>query len=246
MKKIIAELLVISMVTGIASPVYAKKNTPHTSQTDVYPGEDGYTDAQTINHNITTKIYSVKKTKSYTAVEIGFTNNTDKYVEFSPKEIFLNDSTSYSQTPLDNEAMITAITKHKSSARLIPLALGIGLGIAALATSRSSSDASFGLSVAALSAGGLYILSEALANQLQNNKLVAIENNRIDDIKKLPPGITLGGFMYFPATKNPESITIVARTKSGSYEKHVFDLTKVKESRKFDKKKAKQKAGTRE
>lgn len=237
MRSIIAQALVMSLILSPLSTALAKSET--------YPNEDAPTDTQTIHHNIEAKIYSIKKTGSYTAVEIGFTNNTDGYVEFTPKEIYLNDATSYSQPPLDNEAVMNAVTRHKSAARLIPLALGIGLGIAALATSRSSSDASFGLTVAALSVGGLYILSEALANQLENNRLVTIENNRINDIKKLPPGITLGGFMYFPKSKKPESLTIIAHTKSGAVEKHTFDLTHIKDSRKFDKKMAKQKAGTR-
>lgn len=220
-------------------------NTPAAWALETYPGEDGFTQAQTIHHDISAKIYSVKKTKSYVAVEVGFTNNTDKYVEFTPKEIYLNDATSYSQPPLAKENVLNAVSKSRSAARLLPLALGIGLGIAALATSRGDGDASFALSMAALSMGGVYILSEALHSQAENNRLVTIENNRIDDIKRLPPGITLGGFMYFPATKKPQSLTIIAKTKSGGYEKHEFDLIKVKESRKFDKRMAKKSKGTR-
>jgi hypothetical protein len=108
----------------------------------------------------------------------------------------------------------------------------VGLGIATLGTSMyGKSNVSKGLGIAALSMGGAYLLSKNLENYSQQNRLIGFEGNRLGSIDKLPPGMVLGGFLYFPATKKPKSVTIVARNKSGQYEKKTFDLREVKESR---------------
>lgn len=189
------------------------------------------TDVQTIHNSIEARVYALKKTKHYTAVEIGFTNPTGQYIEFTPKEIYLDDEVKYSQGPLTVED-VRSIEQKKPGLSLLPLAVGVGLGIAAIATSRSSNDAAFGLAVGALGAGGAALLTKGFENQAKQNKLISFENNTLSDIKRLPPGMTLGGVMYFPPTKKPKSVTIIARTKSGQYEKKVFDLTQVKKGKK--------------
>ncbi|MBF0104033.1 MAG: hypothetical protein HQM16_01790 [Deltaproteobacteria bacterium] len=186
---------------------------------------------QTIHNSIEARIFAYKKTRHYTAVEIGFTNPTDNYIEFTPREIYLDDEIKYSQGPLTVD-QVRSIEQQKPGLALLPTALGVGLGIAALATSRSNSDLAFGLAMGALSAGGAALLTKGFENQAKQNKLIQFENNTITDIKRLPPGMTLGGVMYFPPTKKPKSLTIIAKAKNGRYEKKVFDLGQVKKKRK--------------
>lgn len=185
---------------------------------------------QTIHNKIEAQVFAFKKTRHYTAVEIGFTNTTNKYVEFTPKEIYLDDEVKYSQSLLSMDH-IRSIEHKKPGLSLFPAALGVGLGIAALATSRSNKDVAFGLAMGALGLGGAALLTKGFENRSKDNKLIAFENNTISNIKKLPPGITLGGVLYFPPTKKPKSITIIARSRSGAYEKKVFYLTKSKKKK---------------
>lgn len=185
-------------------------------------------EVQTINQAIEAQIYSVKKTKHYTVVEIGFHNPTDHFVEFTPQEIYLNDSNSYSRAPMPMED-VQRIEYRKNSAGDVPAALGIGLGIASLGSAifgKKTASKAFG--VAALSMGGAYVLTKGLENRARNNKLITFENNSITSIKRLPPGMTLGGFLYFPGSKKPTSITIIAKSKSGKFERKVFALTNQK------------------
>ena len=182
---------------------------------------------QTINNKIEAKVYSYKKKKHYTAVEIGFTNTTDRYVSFRPKEIYLDDKVKYSQGLLTmNE--IREIESKKPGASLFPTALAVALGIGALGASRGSGDAAFGLGMAALSMGGVALLTKGLEQRAKQNKFIGFENNKIDDIKRLPPGMTLGGVLYFPPTKKPQSVTLIVKNRSGKYEKKVFNLKDIK------------------
>lgn len=188
--------------------------------------------SQLLNNDIEVTVYSLKKTKHYMAVELGFYNPTDKYVEFTPKEIYLDDEVKYSLLPLSIQE-IQAIEQKKPGLGLLPMALGIGLGIAAIGTGISGNEgASEALTIAALSMGGAYILTKGLENQLKTQKLITFENNNITTIKRLPPGMTLGGFLFFPASKHPKSVTVIAKSKSGKLEKKVFDLTQIKEAKK--------------
>lgn len=184
-------------------------------------------DVQLINHNIEAKFYGYKKTKYYTAVEIGFTNTTNQYVEFTPKEIYLDDEVKYSQ-PLLTVDQVRSIEQNKPGMSLLPVAVAVGLGIGALAASRYNDNTAFWLGISGLSMAGVALLTKGLEERAKQSKLVLFENNTISDIKRLPPGMTLGGVLYFPATKKPKSITIVAQSKSGGYEKKVFELTKGK------------------
>lgn len=188
---------------------------------------------QTINNRIEARIYAFKKSRYYTAIEIGFFNPTNKYIEFTPKEIYLDDEVKYSLSPLTLD-QVRSIEQKKPGFALLPVALGVGLGIAAIGASRGNNDVAFGLAMGALAAGGAALLTKGFENQSKQKKLIQFENNTISDIKKIPPGMTLGGVMYFPATKKPKSLTIIAKSKSGKYEKKVFDLSQAKKSKKKD------------
>lgn len=211
MKQIFMGLLGLCLSIVPTTPAYARTKT----------FDDN---VQTINRHIEAKIYSYKKKKHYTAIEIGFSNPTDRYVEFTPKEIYLDDEVKYSQ-PLMSMDDIARIQRKKPSLALFPGILAAGLGVASIATSRSNRDVAFGLGMGALGMAGAAFATKGLENHAKQNKLVGFENNRIDDVKKIPPGMTLGGYLYFPATKEPKSVTIIAKSKSGKYEKKVFDLT---------------------
>jgi ATP:corrinoid adenosyltransferase len=182
---------------------------------------------QTINHNIEARVYAYKKKKHYTAVEIGFTNLTGKYVAFTPKEIYLDDEVKYSQGLLTMDE-IRSIESKKPGLSLFPTAIAVAMGIAAVGTSRANSGAAFGLAMGALGMGGLALLTKGLEERAKQNKFIAFENNTFHDIKRLPPGMTLGGVLYFPPTKKPKSITIISRSASGKYEKKVFYLRGIK------------------
>ncbi len=213
MKNNLIALLTISLIFFNVSAANAKK-------------QDEYIDnVQTINNNVEAKLYAVKKTKYYTAVEIGFTNYSGEYVEFSPKEIFLDDEIKYSQPLLDMD-QVREIQARKPSAAVFPLILGVGLGIASLATSKGNDDVAFGLGVAALGAGGAALITKGLEDRAKQNKFIAFENNSIASLKKIPPGMTLGGVLYFPPTKKPVSITLLTRSTRGGYDKKVFPLAK--------------------
>jgi len=215
MKKISFVILTVYLCSFNASPAYAR--------TIKFPADY----VQTINNQIEVRVYAFKKTRKYTAVEIGFTNLSNRFVNFTPRDIYLDDENKYSVSLLTVED-IRSIERNKPGLSLLPLVLGIGLGIAAAATSRANSDVAFGLAMGALAMGGALLLTKGFENQARQNRLVMIENNTIDDIKRLPPGMTLGGVIYFPPTKKPKSLTIVSRTKKGIYEKTIFSLKKKK------------------
>lgn len=186
---------------------------------------------QTLDNHIEIQVFSYKKTRHYTAVEVGFINPVDQYLEFTPNEIYLDDAVKYSLPPLSMDE-VKKIEDMKPSLAFIPAMIGVGLGIATIGTSLyGKSNASKGLATAALSMGGVYLLSKNLETYSGKNKLIGFENNRLGSIDKLPPKMALGGFLYFPPTKNPKSVTIVARNKFGKYEKKTFDLTQVKQSK---------------
>lgn len=184
-------------------------------------------DVQTLNNQIEAKVLAFKKTKYYTAVEIGFTNPTGNYLEFTPTEIYLDDAVKYSQ-PLLTQEQMRYIERHKPSHSLLPLALGVGLGISALAVSPSNSDAAYGLGIAALGMGGAALLTSGFDDAAKQKKLISFENNSLSSIDKIPPGMTLGGVLYFSPTKKPVSITLIAKSRNGGYEKKVFSLEKKK------------------
>lgn len=184
---------------------------------------------QTLHNQIEAKVYSYKKTKHFIAVELGFSNPTEGYLEFTPKEIYLDDEIKYSLPPFEQSELESIVQKSRNQLAIVPAVLGIGLGIAALATSRNR-DLATGLGIAALSMGGLFVLSKVLEGEVKNNRLISFEENRLGTIKKLPPGMTLGGFLFFPSTKKPTSVTVIAKSASGHYEKKIFPLKKIKES----------------
>lgn len=195
----------------------------------VFPkGKDAPPVVETLDNSITASVYSFKKNHHYVAVEIGFSNPTDDYLEFTPTEIYLDDQGKYSKSPL-TVAELQDIENRKPGIGIVPGALAVGLGLAALGTGiYGKSGAAKGLGVAALGAGGAYALTKGIEGHTKANKLIKFENNSIDGIKRLPPGMTLGGFLFFPAAKHPTSVTIVAKAKGGKYEKKTFYLQNVK------------------
>ncbi|EKD52117.1 MAG: hypothetical protein ACD_62C00111G0002, partial [uncultured bacterium] len=186
---------------------------------------------QTINNNVEVRLYAYKKTKHYTAVEIGFTNNTNHYVTFSPKEIYLDDEVKYSQSLLSMD-QIRIIEQEKPGMAIFPTAIAVGLGIAALGTSRSHNDVAFGLAMGALGAGGAALLTKGLEDRAKQNKFIAFENNTITNINKLPPGMTLGGVLYFSPTKKPKGVTMMVKNNAGQLEKKIFLFKDLKKKRK--------------
>lgn len=181
---------------------------------------------ETLDNNITATVYGFKKKKHYVAVEIGFTNPTGDYLSFTPTEIYLNDEGKYAKAPLP-PGDVTDIVQRTPDAAIIPGALAVGLGLAAIGTGiAGEGKATKGLSIAALGAGGAYALTKSLENRAKTNKLITFENNSIDSIKRLPPGMTLGGYLYFPRAKHPTSVTLIVKGKDGKYENKTFFLAK--------------------
>lgn len=185
----------------------------------------------TIHPNIETTVYSYKKTKHFVAVEIGFTNPTNHYIRFTPTEIYLNDKHKYSVSLMPFEDL-QHIEQRSTNISALPYILGAVLGIASIATSGSNRDVARALGIAALGVGGAFIISSILASKAKNNQLIAFQNNSLRTTKRIPPGKTIGGFLYFPRVKKPTSITIVSRSKSGTYEKHNISLKKTSSPRK--------------
>ena len=215
MKRLLSIFLVTCVILAQPSTAFARSKKGPSSA------------VQTIHNKVEAQVYSYKKKKHYTAVEIGFTNTTGKYVSFRPKEIYLDDKKKYSQGLLTMD-QIRAIEHKKPGASIVPTVLAVGLGIAALGTSRGNSDVAFGLAMGALSVGGVAVLTKSLENRAKLNKLIAFENNSLGSIKRIPPGMTLGGVLYFPPTKKPKSITLIVNGRSGKYEKKIFYLKDVK------------------
>lgn len=183
---------------------------------------------ETLDNSITASVYSFKKTRHYVAVEIGFTNPTDGYLEFTPTEIYLDDQGKYSKSPL-TVAELQGIESRNPGIGIVPGALAVGLGLAAIGTGiYGKNGAARGLGVAALGAGGAYALTKGIEGHGKSNRLIKFENNSLGGIKRLPPGMTLGGYLFFPAAKKPTSVTIVAKSKGGKYEKKTFYLQNVK------------------
>ncbi len=178
---------------------------------------------ETLDKNTEVTIYSVKKRHDFVAVEIGFTNKTNHYVLFTPTEIYLNDPQKYSVSPLPFDDL-NELRVKETHYSLIPLGVAIALGISGAAV--HNHDAGEALGLAALGMGGAFVISAILEDKANNNQLVTFENNSLRTITKLPPGVTLGGFLYFPKVKKPTSITIVVETSKGVFEKKNIPITK--------------------
>ena len=183
-----------------------------------------FSEPETLGRDIEVKVYSYKKYREFVAVEIGFTNKKSDYVPFTASEIYLNDSSSYSVAPLTPHDL-DHVNLNRTHFSLIPLTVAIGLGIGAIGASNHG-DVARGLALGALGAGGAFVLSEALENQARDNKLVAFDANSLESIDKLPPNVTLGGYLFFPRVKRPTSITIVTKGGKQNYEKKTLPLVK--------------------
>lgn len=194
---------------------------------------------ETIDKNIAVKVYSYKKTRDFVAVEVGFTNMTDRYVSFTPREIYLNDQTKYSTSLLTHDEMNEVAAHRANTAKNFSTAsiiLGTVLGVAAVGSAVGDADeAAKWLGVAALGSLGGVIISETLSSAANNRQLVSFKNNSLRTVTKLPPGVTLGGFLYFAPVKNPTSISVVVETSKGHAQSRVIHLTRVKTSRKAPK-----------
>ncbi|MBX7147910.1 hypothetical protein K1X76_02395 [bacterium] len=189
------------------------------------------TDPVLLDSNLEVTVYSYKKEAGFTAVEIGFTNTSDKYVPLNAQEIYLNDEGKYSLALLKKDDVQSLSEKHGNFSAA-PLILGTVLGISGIAVGSSNSDVSRGLLIAALGMGGVFVISKTLEASAKNNKLITFEGNSLNTVDKIPPGMTLGGFLYFPKAKKPVSISIIK--KHGS-EKVDIGLGKVAKARHYPK-----------
>lgn len=213
MRRIIASVLVLSLSFCEVSPAFSK----------TLPKQE-----RDIGGGIHTTIYRYKKTSQYVAIELGFTNTTNDYVNFTPREIYLDDAERYSNPPLSTEKLQEINLHSGADVAMVPAILGVGLGIGALAAGAAGSNgAATGLGIAALGMGGAFILSKGLQDAAQQKRLVAFESNTFGDIKRLPPGMTLGGWLYFPKTKKEKSVTIVIKRGTG-FERVTFPLSGLK------------------
>lgn len=190
---------------------------------------------ETIDRNVAATVYSLKKTKSYTIVEIGFKNTTSGYVAFRPNEIYVNDRDKYSVGPMPFDKLQNIQHEQSKTVSTGSLVGAIVLGIAGLAVGNSNPDAAVGLAIAALGLGGVFIISAILENEAKNNRLIAFKNNSLQTIDKIPPDMTLGGFLYFPPVKKPVSVTIMVGQPGGGYEKKTILVKSIKEPRKAKK-----------
>lgn len=184
-----------------------------------------------VSPNLEATVYSYHKSRHFVAVEIGFTNNTKHYIRFTPNEIYLNDKTKYSVAPMPNEKL-EGLAKNRTSISWIPLVLSMGLGIAAAIANFYDDDLARDLSIAALAMGGVYLISAVLEQQMERKQLIPFRNNNLRSVTQIPPGMTVGGFLYFPYVKSPVSLTLVSKGVSQPYQKQVVSLKKVKKSKK--------------
>lgn len=189
---------------------------------------------ETIDQHIEATVYSLKRSRDYTLIEIGFENTQDHYVSFTPQEIYLNDRDQYSVAPLPIEELTslaerTPITDSVSMGSLIG---AVVLGVAGIAAAGSNRNLAKGLGIAALALGGTFIISAVLENAAKQNRLVTFKNNTLKTINKLPPHMILGGFLYFPKVKHPTSLTIMVKKSGGGYERKIIPLKTVKAPRK--------------
>lgn len=176
-----------------------------------------YVEPITLSPHLEFEVFSYKKERNFTAVEIGFTNTGNSYVPFKVTEIYL-DTDKYSLKPLTiSQAKSVIRNKAKASGRDISLILGTVFGIGSIAVGGSNPDLSKGLAITALSLGGVYVLSGVLKNKKKSNLLIGIENNDIRNVDKVPPQMTLGGFLYFPKAKKPRGITVVVENTKGQF-----------------------------
>jgi hypothetical protein len=214
MNRLLASFLSLTLSLLPVSTTFAKKPAPI---------------SRSVSSSVQVTVYGYKKARDYIAVELGFKNTTDDYVDFTPREIYLDDAEKFSNPPLDNAKLQQIVMKSGSDVSMVPAILGIGLGIGALAAGASGhSGTSTGLGIAALGMGGAFILSKGLQDSSQQRKLIAFESNTFSDIKRLPPGMTLGGWLYFPKTKKESTLTIVAKKKGAGYERLQFPLKGMK------------------
>ena len=218
-KALFCNVLALSLIFSPLAPTFAKSV------------EFTEPQVETLDNQLQAKFFGYTKTKYYTSIEIGFENPTDQYIEFTPKEIFLDDDGKYS-LPLMSKEEIMSIESRKPSNAIFPAILAGALGIAALGTSKGNKDVAWGLAMGAAGVGAAALATKGLEGRAKQSKLLLFEGNRLDVIDKIPPGMTLGGKLYFPPTKKPESVTLMVKTANGKYEKRNFPLIKEKRKRK--------------
>lgn len=177
-----------------------------------------------LNSKIEFRIHAVKKVRQATLVELSFTNPTNQFLPFTASEIYLDSEDTYSIPPLSPEKY-RDIMESGLSASAFPGFIALGLGLGALGSAiGGKGNASRGLAIGALAAGGVYVLTRSLENESRDGKLIGIENNSVTTIKRLPPQITLGGILMFPASKKPKSISIVTHDTRGHPQKITIPL----------------------
>ncbi len=160
------------------------------------------------------EVYEVKQKAHYTAVDIGIRNTGDKPLDFSSDGIYLDSKDHYSVPPLLSSE-VNDIVKTGASNSFIPGVLGLGLGIAAISGGLLGipAEAVIGLGTAAAVSGTGVYLAKHLEEKSRSNQLIQIESNSLDSTTHIPSGMTLGGRLYFPKSKSPTGITLIANNE---------------------------------
>lgn len=184
-----------------------------------------------VNNQIQANIYSYRRTKYFTAVEVGFTNTSNQYASFRPKSLKLSDGNN-NQVRLLTEKELADIEfqrQYRGNVSIVPWLVSAGLGIATSIAylGGASGKTVRGLGMASIIASGVFLISATLESVARHKQLIVFRNNSISGVKSIPPQATVGGFLYFPAITSPSHLVL---THSGS-KKDVLSLKKVKKSR---------------
>ena len=184
---------------------------------------------QKINSQIEMNIYSFRKNSDFMALEVGFTNTSSKQARLPISKVFVTDHEKYSVSPLsiyDLESLMNDRRNRSANmAAILAVILGVGIIIAGYNGNQKATTA---LGVAALGVAGVYVIGSALKSLAHSKQLLIFEDNSISNIKTIPPGMTLGGFIYFPWIKKPRSLVLF--TSGGK--KTEVPLSKSKKSKK--------------
>lgn len=212
MKKIISTLLVFTLFWGsLPHPASAKKVT------------------QKITNQIEMHLYSFRKNSDFMAVEVGFTNTSSKPAKLAISKFFVTDHEKYSVTPLNPYDLQTLINERRSRSSNVAMILAVILGAGVIIAGYNGSNSTArDLGLAALGVIGIYTIGSSLKSLAHSKQLVLFENNSVSKAQSIPPGMTVGGFIYFPWIKKPRSLVMF----TGGSKKIEIPLSKGKSSQK--------------
>jgi hypothetical protein len=160
-----------------------------------------------IHPEVTATLFSYKRKKHFTAVELGFTNQSNRYVPFVAQEIFIKDHRGYSTSPYSAD-QLERINDRVRSGHLVPLGLAAALGLAAIPVKGDVAESI--LLTGAAAAGTGYFFSKSLQDKQKSDELIVFENNELRTRKNLPPKVTVGGYLYFPPVKKPTALILIS------------------------------------